>query len=218
MEKKMLTPDLFFSLQKLGSFDLFPDSLLWSPLLQREKFLYSFTQKIPSDVAHIYLRNQESIHIEDGAIIEPGVTIVGPSFIGALSHLKSGAYINQSYIGQSVVVGHGSEITRSFLFSKARAAHFNYVGDSVVGCSVNLGAGVKCANLRLDRASICIRSGQQKIDTGLQKMGAIIGDHCQIGCNAVCNPGVILPKNSVVLPLSNPSGVHLPKGSSSHAY
>jgi NDP-sugar pyrophosphorylase family protein len=97
-----------------------------------------------------------------------------------------------------VVIGHGTEVVRSIICHEATLAHFNYVGDSIIGERVNLGAGAKCANFRLDGENINMRINGEKIATERRKLGAFIGDEASLGCNAVLNPGaIILPKGKV---------------------
>jgi UDP-N-acetylglucosamine diphosphorylase / glucose-1-phosphate thymidylyltransferase / UDP-N-acetylgalactosamine diphosphorylase / glucosamine-1-phosphate N-acetyltransferase / galactosamine-1-phosphate N-acetyltransferase len=114
-------------------------------------------------------------------------------------------------IGDSCVVGHDTEVKHSIFFNGASAAHFNYVGDSILGNGSNLGAGVKCANLRLDHQPVCVMVLGEKVDTGLLKLGAIIGDGAKVGCNCVLNPGTILGKNSFCFPCLNVHGF-IPEG------
>jgi bifunctional N-acetylglucosamine-1-phosphate-uridyltransferase/glucosamine-1-phosphate-acetyltransferase GlmU-like protein len=110
------------------------------------------------------------------------------------------------------VVGHCSEVKHSILLPKAKAPHFNYVGDSVIGTEANLGAGVKLSNLRNDGGEVHTRHSDQRIPTGLRKFGALIGEKCQLGCNAVLNPGVILGAGCSVFPNLTVSGIHPPNG------
>ena len=144
------------------------------------------------------------IIIEKGATIEAGALLHGPCLIGAGTEVRHAAYLRGNVItGRNCVIGHATEIKNSLLFNEAKAGHFNYVGDSILGNAVNLGAGVKLANFKLPSSSakIKIRFGvKTKIDSGLRKLGAIIGDRSQIGCNSVTNPGTILSRDSIVYP------------------
>ena len=144
------------------------------------------------------------IIIDRGATIEAGALLQGPCLIGAGTEVRHAAYIRGNVItGRNCVIGHATEIKNSLLFNEAKAGHFNYVGDSILGNAVNLGAGVKLANFKLPSSSakITIQLGlKTKIDSGLRKLGAILGDRSQIGCNSVTNPGTILVRDSVVYP------------------
>src|SRR3990167_2545648 len=124
------------------------------------------------------LENKELIFIGKGSIIEPGVYIKGPAFIGENCEIRQGAYLRGNVIlEKEVIIGHCSEIKNSIFLSGAKAAHFNYVGDSILGVNTNLGAGVICSNYRLDQKEIYVNFKNQKILTGRKKFGLILGDH-----------------------------------------
>jgi NDP-sugar pyrophosphorylase family protein len=155
----------------------------------------------------------ELISIGKGTVIEPGVYIKGPCIIGENCTIRQGAYIRGDVIvGDRCVVGHDSELKNSIMLNDSNAAHFAYVGDSILGNKVNLGAGTKLANFRLDHKEINVYFNGEKISTGRRKFGAILGDGTQIGCNSVANPGVITGKNVQCHPCINFSGV-IPKDS-----
>jgi|TARA_B110000263_G_scaffold220721_1_gene208758 NDP-sugar pyrophosphorylase family protein len=149
------------------------------------------------------------VHIVDGSLIGPSVHIEGPSYIAG--EVRHGAYVrSHSWICRGAVIGHATEVKHSLLLPGAKAPHFNYVGDSILGRDVNLGAGCKLSNLRNDGREIRIHN--LGIDTGLRKFGAILGEGVQIGCNAVCNPGTVLGQGCNVWPNVTVSGGH-PSGS-----
>ena len=160
----------------------------------------------------VYLINPELISIGKGTVIEPGAYIHGPCIIGRECEIRHAAYVRGNVItGDRCIIGHSTEIKRSLLLDDACASHFNYVGDSVLGNQVNLGAGVKLANLRLDHLVVAISFEGRRISTGLSKMGAIIGDRAQLGCNAVTNPGTIIGKGAFCMPNCAVGGV-IPAG------
>ena len=168
-------------------------------------------QKIGSNLRPGVESNETNgpIHIDKTANIEPGVYIIGPAYIGPNASIRQGAYVRQySWICSDAVVGHCSETKHSILLSGAKAPHFNYVGDSILGGGVNLGAGVKLSNLRNDGENVNLRVGEEKIDSDLRKFGALLGEGCQLGCNAVTNPGVILGVGSFVHPNTTVTGIH----------
>ncbi|HXF28636.1 MAG TPA: hypothetical protein VN457_02195, partial [Chlamydiales bacterium] len=145
---------------------------------------------------YAYFVNPELISIGEGTIIEPGAYIKGPCIIGKNCHIRHGAYIRGDVIvGDNCVVGHTTELKHCILLDNAHAAHFAYVADSIVGNHVNLGAGTKCANLRLDGEPVIVRGEHESVSTGMRKFGAVIGDYCQVGCNVVLNPGTVLGKH-----------------------
>jgi len=147
--------------------------------------------------------------IENSALVEPSTHFIGPCYIGKEAIIKHGAYVREySWICTQAVVGHASEVKHSILLPGAKAPHFNYVGDSILGKGVNLGAGVKLSNLRNDGTEVILRIGDSRRSSGLRKFGAILGEGCQLGCNAVTNPGTILGRNSTVWPNVTVTGVH----------
>ena len=149
------------------------------------------------------------VMIELGAVIEPSTHFIGPCFVGKGAIIRHGAYIRENaWICSSALVGHCSEVKHSILLPGAKAPHFNYVGDSILGKAVNLGAGVKLSNLRNDGGEVILRIGDARRSSGLRKFGAILGEGCQLGCNAVTNPGTILGCNSTVWPNVTVTGVH----------
>jgi NDP-sugar pyrophosphorylase family protein len=155
----------------------------------------------------------DHVYIGGGTVIENGVTIKGPAWIGNNCEIRSGCYIRENVIiGDDVVLGNSCEFKNCIVFNDAQIPHFNYVGDSVLGYQVHLGAGVILSNVRLDRKQIDVRGESDLVPTGLRKFGAIIGDRSEIGCNAVINPGSVIGRNSFIYPLTNFGGV-LPENS-----
>jgi UDP-N-acetylglucosamine diphosphorylase / glucose-1-phosphate thymidylyltransferase / UDP-N-acetylgalactosamine diphosphorylase / glucosamine-1-phosphate N-acetyltransferase / galactosamine-1-phosphate N-acetyltransferase len=153
--------------------------------------------------------NSSDIYVGNGTIIEEGAKILGPAIIGKNCVVRHAALIRENcLIGDNVIIGHATEVKNTILLNDAVLAHLNYVGDSIIGNNVNISGGVIAANFRLDKQSISVLSGKQRIDTGLQKFGAAIGDASMIGANAVLNPGTILGRNSWVYPLTSVKGVH----------
>ncbi len=140
--------------------------------------------------------------------IDPGVVITGgPVYLAPGAKVRAGAYIRgAAYIGERAILGHASEVKNGILLSEAKAPHFNYVGDSILGHDVNLGAGCILSNFRLDARPIKVTWQGERVQTGMRKLGAIIGDRCSIGCNVVCNPGSILHAGVHVQPLTTVTG------------
>ncbi len=191
-------------------------SLLWkkkeavfSPLLSlTEYFATRALGKIEVSLPpSVYLEDISLISIGKGTIVEPGAYIQGPCVIGEHCRIRSSAYLRDHVlIGDHCVIGHGTEVKQSILLSHVHAAHFSYIGNSILGHHVNLGAGVKCANFRLDGKEILISLKGKKIKSGTNKMGAIIGDGVQIGCNSVLSPATFVGKNSFCYPLLSLKG------------
>ncbi|MGE0173151.1 MAG: glucose-1-phosphate thymidylyltransferase [Oligoflexales bacterium] len=143
------------------------------------------------------------VFVEEGAEVGPFCFIQGPTYIGAGAEVRHGAFLRgQCYIGAKAVVGHATEVKNSIFFPNAKAAHFAYVGDSILGNNVNLGAGTKLANVKVNHGLVKVRHPitDQVVATGLKKLGAIVGDSAQTGCNSVLSPGTLLMPNTAVYP------------------
>lgn len=151
----------------------------------------------------------EQVVIGSGTVIEPGAVIKGPAWIGQDCVIRPGCYIRENtVVGNGVVLGNSSEFKNCVVFDEAEIPHFNYVGDSVVGYKGHLGAGVILSNVRLDRRAVKVAFDDgTRVDTGLKKFGAIVGDRAEIGCNAVISPGSIIGRRSIVYPCAPWRGV-----------
>lgn len=208
--KKTLAPESFFDLTNYSHKKLFTDcSYVWLALSKVDEYLKKAHKgSIKGDVSpQAYLVNPELISIDEGSIVEPGAYIKGPCIIGKRCVIRHGAYVRGQVItGDDCVIGHDTEIKNTILLNGVHAAHFAYLGDSILGNNVNLGAGTKCANLKLDHGHINIHWNGQRIATPFRKLGAIIGDRTQIGCNTVTNPGVLLGQDVLCYPCTNVSG------------
>ncbi|GAB3466077.1 LbetaH domain-containing protein [Azotobacter salinestris] len=151
------------------------------------------------DASEFTISNEIAIHIT--AIVEPGAVLKGPLILGPRCFVASGAYLRGgNWIAERCAFGPGAELKSSFVFAGTRLAHFNFVGDSILGSDVNLEAGSIICNYHNERVDkeIRIRAGETLHPTGCHKFGAVVGDHCRIGANAVLAPGAILPPGSVV--------------------
>jgi NDP-sugar pyrophosphorylase family protein len=177
-----------------------------------------FVQKwIKLDQA-VYLKELQ-IFIGSGTRLEPSAIIKGSTVIGENCDIRQGAYVRGNvFAGEGCVIGHATEVKNSILMDRSEAGHFNYIGDSILGSHVNMGAGSKLANLQF-------RSREEKqegfihpiqilsadLETGMEKLGAVVGDHAEIGCNAVLCPGTLLGKDTWVYPnLIVPKGYYRP--------
>jgi len=157
--------------------------------------------------------SSHKIFVARGTILESGAIVKGPCYIGANTEIRQGAYIRGNVIiGEECVVGHVTEVKNSIFMNHAFAGHFAYVGDSILGEKVNIGAGTKLANLQFRTkreidtetvSELTIPSGDGPIKTGMQKLGAIIGDYCEIGCNSVTIPGAIIGAHTWIYPNTN---------------
>jgi NDP-sugar pyrophosphorylase family protein len=199
----MQASDYFILPKSLSLFASFfaADALPWEWLLRIGPALASwkfdgFPTPIPPGV-HV----EGPVYLHPTVKLPPYAVINGPVWIGPETVIRPGEYIRQNVIvGAKCVLGNACEYKNSLLLDEVQTAHYNYVGDSVLGNRVHLGAGVICSNLRLDQKPIVVCAPDRAYETGLRKFGAIIGDHAEVGCNAVLNPGTLLGPRSLVMP------------------
>ncbi len=155
-----------------------------------------------------YIEHPDKLVVGEGAVIEPYAYISGPAYIEPNAVVRHGAYIRGSvYLSAYAIVGHTTECKGSILLPHAKAAHFNYVGDSILGYNSNLGAGTKLANLKHNHKNIILRFADEKLDSGLKKFGAIVGNRVSLGCNAVSNPGTIFMPDAILNPNQTALGI-----------
>lgn len=163
----------------------------------------------PTDSGATFDESNGPVVVHASAIIEPSAHFIGPCLIESEAEVRHGAYVRPfSWICVGAVVGHNTEVKHSILLPGAKAPHFNYVGDSILGKDVNLGAGTKLSNLRNDGGEVHLRLDGQRLGSGLRKFGAVLGEGCQLGCNSVTNPGTVLGPESVVWPNITVTGLH----------
>lgn len=156
-----------------------------------------------------YSLYSEGILVGRGASIDKSAHIDAPAIIGDGTEIRHGAYLRGSVIiGRGCVIGNSSEVKNSIIMDGAQVPHYNYVGDSVLGERAHLGAGAICSNLRSDKGNVSVRCNGESINTGLGKLGAIIGDNVEIGCGAVLCPGTIIGKNTALYPLTMARGYY----------
>jgi len=188
----------------------------WSFVPALEALLSAFGTNVPQGLDITVDETKGLVHIDERASIEPGSHFIGPCYIAPGATVRHGAYVREySWICWGALLGHSSEIKHSVLLPKAKAPHFNYVGNSIIGSDANLGAGVILSNLRNDGGEVIVRSEGHRLASRLRKFGALIGDGVQLGCNTVTNPGVILAKQCMAHPNSTVTGVH-PEGTVLH--
>ncbi|MEK7352898.1 MAG: hypothetical protein AABZ77_00130, partial [Chloroflexota bacterium] len=150
----------------------------------------------------------DKIIIGARTVVEPGALIKGPTVIGADTEVRQGAYMRgDCLIGSKCVVGHTTEVKNSIMLDGAQAGHFAYIGDSILGKDVNLGAGTKLANLKMIPGTVMVAINRKYYNTGRRKLGAILGDQTETGCNSVTSPGTLMKPGSMIYP-----GVSVPGG------
>src|SRR3989441_2922151 len=198
----MFAPADFLDLEHTAHPKLFENqNYVWDALKQLASYL-QFRLK-PAILGELMGKPFISNHvfIGRGSIVEQGAFLKGPAWIGENCRIRSGCYVRENVIvGNGVVMGNSCEFKNCILFNDVQVPHFNYVGDSILGYKAHLGAGVILSNVKLDHSEITVTSRTGFVPTGLRKFGAILGDHAEIGCNAVLSPGSIIGRRSVIYP------------------
>lgn len=150
-----------------------------------------------------YEKRGEDIWIHKSAKLWPTVSITGPCIICKDAEIRQCAFIRgKAIVGEGCVVGNSTELKNVVLFNKVQVPHYNYVGDSVLGYKSHMGAGAVTSNVKQDKKNVTIAFNGQKIETGLRKFGAMLGDNVEVGCNSVLNPGTVVGRLSNIYPLS----------------
>ena len=176
----------------------------WEVLDDIKSFILSLGPSLPVDE---FEQVSEGIWIARDALIFPSAYIGGPCIIDHGAEVRHCAFIRGSAIvGKNCVVGNSVELKNVVLFDNVQTPHYNYVGDSILGYKSHMGAGSITSNVKGDKSLVTVRMGEEKMETGLKKMGAMLGDFAEIGCNSVLNPGTIVGVNAQVYPLSSVRG------------
>ena len=151
-----------------------------------------------------YDHPQENVWIHKTAKIYPNNYITGPCIIGAGTEVRPGAFIRgNALVGENCVVGNSTELKNVVLFNKVQVPHYNYVGDSILGYKAHMGAGSITSNVKSDKKLVVVKDGRERIETGLKKFGAMLGDEVEVGCGSVLNPGTVVGRHSSIYPLSS---------------
>jgi NDP-sugar pyrophosphorylase family protein len=221
----MLHPSDFFDLSDESVSVFFEEcDLVWQALRDIDRHvarLVGTTQTLLGEIAPGAHISDRPIYIGENARVEPGAYIHGPAYIGNGAVVRHGAFVRENVVLMpGSVLGHASEAKNSLFLPGAHAPHFNYVGDSILGHRVNLGAGTKLSNLGIlsrkdretgKRPNMMLTIDGREYDTGLAKIGAILGDGVQTGCNAVLNPGCLVGMQTLIYAnLSLRKGYHPP--------
>ncbi len=155
-----------------------------------------------------YIQINEHVWAHKSANIAKSAQINAPCIIGEGTEIRHGAFIRGSaLVGKNCVVGNSVELKNVILFDNVHTPHYNYVGDSILGYKAHMGAGSITSNVKSDKTLVEIKDGQTRIQTGLKKVGAFLGDNVEVGCNSVLNPGTVIGKNAQIYPLSCVRGV-----------
>lgn len=150
-----------------------------------------------------YEKRGENVWIAKSAKVFDSAYIAGPTIIGPNTEVRQCAFIRgNALVGANCVVGNSTELKNVILFDNVQVPHYNYVGDSILGYKSHMGAGSITSNIKSDKTLVVVHAGDEQYETGLKKFGAMLGDHVEVGCNSVLNPGTVIGRNSNVYPLS----------------
>lgn len=172
----------------------------WQVLPEIGKFILELGATLPEEE---YDKVADNVWVAKSAEVFPSAYINGPAIIGKNATVRHCAFIRgNAIVGEGAVVGNSTELKNVILFDGVQVPHYNYVGDSILGHKSHMGAGSITSNVKSDKSLVTISADGKKIETGLKKMGAILGDNVEVGCNSVLNPGTVIGKESNVYPLS----------------
>ncbi len=177
----------------------------WEVLPKIKDFIINFGENLNKEE---YDKVGENVWIAKSAKVAESAYINGPTIIGKNAEIRHCAFIRGNVIvGENAVVGNSTELKNVILFNNVQVPHYNYVGDSILGYKSHMGAGSITSNVKSDKKLVIVKSEDEKIETGLKKFGAMLGDNVEVGCGSVLNPGTIIGKNTNIYPLSSVRGV-----------
>ncbi|MBO5554391.1 MAG: UDP-N-acetylglucosamine pyrophosphorylase [Solobacterium sp.] len=181
----------------------------WEALKGIKDFIISLGKTLPED----YEQREENVWVHKTAKVFPSAYLGAPCIIGPNTEVRHCAFIRGSaLVGADCVVGNSVELKNVILFDHVQVPHYNYVGDSILGYYSHMGAGSITSNVKSDKTLVKVHAGDEDIETGLKKFGAMLGDHVEVGCNSVLNPGTVIGRNSNIYPTSCVRGF-VPEGS-----
>ncbi len=172
----------------------------WEVLPKIHDFILELGKSLPTDK---FEKRGEDIWIAKSATVAPTACLNGPLIVDEDAEIRHCAFVRgNAIVGKGAVVGNSTELKNVVLFNKVQVPHYNYVGDSVLGFKSHMGAGSITSNVKSDKTLVVVKSVDEKIETGLKKMGAMLADHVEVGCNSVLNPGTVIGRNSNIYPTS----------------
>ena len=177
----------------------------WQALRGIGAMIVELGKSLPADE---YIQREENVWVHKTAKVFPSAYLGAPCIIGKNAEVRHCAFIRgNALVGEGCVVGNSTELKNVILFDDVQVPHYNYVGDSILGYKAHMGAGSITSNVKSDKSLVVIKNGGEEIPTGIKKVGAMLGDNVEIGCNSVLNPGTIVGRNSNIYPLSCVRGV-----------
>lgn len=176
----------------------------WEVLPKISNFILELGATLSEDE---YEKRGENVWVAKSAKVAPTAFINGPAIIGKDAEVRHCAFIRgNAIVGEEAVVGNSTELKNVILFNKVQVPHYNYVGDSVLGYKSHMGAGSITSNVKSDKKLVVVKAGEEKIETGMKKFGAMLGDEVEVGCGSVLNPGTVVGNHSNIYPLSSVRG------------
>lgn len=176
----------------------------WEVLPKISNFILELGATLSEDE---YEKRGENVWVAKSAKVAPTAFINGPAIIGKDAEVRHCAFIRgNAIVGEGAVVGNSTELKNVILFNKVQVPHYNYVGDSVLGYKSHMGAGSITSNVKSDKKLVVVKVGEEKIETGMKKFGAMLGDEVEVGCGSVLNPGTVVGNHSNIYPLSSVRG------------
>lgn len=200
-----------YTLEETIAADLFEGAVYpWELLPKISAFIVELGEKLPKDR---YTEVKEHVWVANNATVAPSAFINGPTIIDEEAEVRHCAFIRgNAIVGKGAVVGNSTELKNVILFNKVQVPHYNYVGDSILGFKAHMGAGSITSNVKSDKTLVVVKNGEEKMETGLKKFGAMLGDHVEVGCNSVLNPGTVIGPDTNIYPTSCVRGC-IPAGS-----
>ena len=175
---------------------------------QALKGIKDLIESIGAGLGDDYTQVAPSVWVHKTATVFPSAYLGAPCIIGAGTEVRHCAFIRGSaLVGENCVVGNSVELKNVILFDGVQVPHYNYVGDSILGYKSHMGAGSVTSNVKSDKTTVTVKDGGEKLETGLKKLGAMVGDFVEVGCNSVLNPGTVVGRNSNIYPTSCVRGV-----------
>lgn len=201
-----ITVENLYDLKETIAGDIFEGVVYpWEVLPKIHDFIIELGKRLPGE---LYEEKGENIWIAKSATVTPTACLNGPLIVDEDAEIRHCAFIRgNAIVGKGAVVGNSTELKNVILFNKVQVPHYNYVGDSILGFKSHMGAGSITSNVKSDKTPVVIHNGDTTVETGLKKMGAMLGDCVEVGCNSVLNPGTVIGKNSNVYPTSMVRGV-----------
>lgn len=172
----------------------------WEVLSKIGDYIMALGNTLPEE---LYEKKGDNVWIARNAKVYPSACINGPAIIDEEAEIRHCAFIRgNAIVGKGAVVGNSTELKNVILFNKVQVPHYNYVGDSILGYKAHMGAGSITSNVKSDKTLVVVRAGEESLETGLKKFGAMLGDNVEVGCNSVLNPGTVIGRQANIYPTS----------------